>query len=192
MTKILISRDDLTRSINSSLSKKEIAREHGISLYYLNKLLASYKLKRNQSLVKEIRISRQQKTNLLRYGGKSPFSSKEIKVKARLSLIKTYGVPNPSQSKEASAKRIATNLLRYGYSNPLINKEVHSKSLATLWRIYGTANPNQLLTIKQKIIATNLKRRHVKFVTQDPIVKANGIITRLEKSGELEKNSTRK
>lgn len=179
--KMLISVDDLKKDLSSSLTKKEIAKKYSLSLYKLNQLLKDRQLARSKNISNIIRQAHRKQTVLKRYGTQSTWQSEKIKLKIRLALINKYGYPNASQIPVIKERKNLTNLKRYGTVIPLLNSKVRQKADATLLQNFGTTNPNQLQSIKQKIRSTNLKRRGVPYVMQDPIVRANSIITKLKR-----------
>ncbi len=90
------------------------------------------------------------KTNNERYGGNSPLLNKEIKNKALETLNKNYRVDNPLKS-ELILKRVKkTLLMKYGVDNPKKCEYINNKIKNTMLDRYGVEYPLQNLTIKLK------------------------------------------
>lgn len=85
------------------------------------------------------------KTNNYRYGGNSAMSSKDIQGKSKQTLLKNYGVTNPSKSKELLEKRIESfRLSDY--------KETYKK---TSLEKYGTEHPWMNNNIHKKTVISS-------------------------------------
>jgi len=82
-------------------------------------------------------IQKTKKTILKRFGVENPSQSKQIKEKKIETTLKNYGVENPSQSKQIKEKRKKTNLKRFGVENPMQNVEIKEKMKATNIEQYG-------------------------------------------------------
>lgn len=88
------------------------------------------------------------RTNNIKYGGETPFSNKDVRLKSRETMLKTYGVDNIfkdinhirektiekhgvnhiSQLEKTKRKKEETNLKVYGVKTPLLINEVRYKS----------------------------------------------------------------
>ena len=91
------------------------------------------------------------KTNNMRYGGNSAMSSIDIQNKSKETLIRNWGVSNPSQSSILIEKRVEsfkenieqykdnykqTSLERYGVEHPWMNKDIHKKTMVFFYSEY--------------------------------------------------------
>jgi len=133
--------------------------------------------------------SKQSKTMMEKYGGKSPLCSKIIKEKSKETIRKNYGVDNvskndkikykktqttlknwnvknPSQSEQIKNKKIKTTLKNYGVENPLQNKNIRKKGKNTKFKKYGNENYNN----RCKSVETCLIKYGVNNVSQDEII----------------------
>ena len=68
-----------------------------------------------------------EKTNLEKYGGKSPCNNQEILNKIKNNNIIKYGVEYPSQLENVKDKQANTNLEKYGTKSVLQNKQYFQK-----------------------------------------------------------------
>lgn len=68
-----------------------------------------------------------------RYGG-NPITNTKVKAKATATLLKNYGVENPSQSKAVQKRKEALSLERYGVRNPNQTKSAAAKSLNSAFK----------------------------------------------------------
>lgn len=66
-------------------------------------------------------------TNIERYGGPAPFSSREIVAKAEQTWMKNFGYSNPSKNPELKHKAEQTYIERYGVSNPCLLNPASAK-----------------------------------------------------------------
>lgn len=85
--------------------------------------------------------------------------------KIKESLLKKYGVDNPSKIDSAKKKREKTFIQRYGETTPLKNKEVRDKGKKTLQKTLGVDNPLKATSVKEKVKQTNLR----KYGTTNPL-----------------------
>lgn len=89
------------------------------------------------------------KTNQEKYGHNSAMCLIETQNKSKNTLLKNYGVSNPSGSKELLEKRIEsfklsnyketyrnTSLEKYGVEHPWMNKDVHKKTIDFFYASY--------------------------------------------------------
>ena len=115
------------------------------------------------------------KTNIEKYGNKSAMCLLETQKKSKETLLKNYGVTNPSQSPDILQRRIRsfkesnyketykkTSLLKYGTEHPWMNKEVHKKTIYFFYTSYRNRINNRIDDKKfifidfKKGITTNL------------------------------------
>lgn len=117
-------------------------------------------------------------TNMKRYGGKSPTSSREVVLKIKNTnnkrygnnsslhgknqektdqiFLEKYGFISPSKNDIVKEKIRNTNLERYDSESPLQNEDIKLKLIKTNLERYGVSNVSQLNDIKNKIIQNNL------------------------------------
>jgi hypothetical protein len=89
------------------------------------------------------------KTNQERYGANSAMCLSPTQEKSKKTLLKNWGVDNPSMSPEILVKRIEsfklsdykenykkTSLERYGVEHPWMNKDIHSKTIDNFYSDY--------------------------------------------------------
>lgn len=117
------------------------------------------------------------KTNLEKYGTKTPFESEIVKEKAKQTSLKKYGVENPNQSEVVREKIKETNLKRYGtpiasqseiikakikHTHSLKTKEerekILQKTIKASLKQYKTPFPSQNKEVRKKVEETNLKK----------------------------------
>ena len=113
---------------------------------------------------KEVR-EKYKRTNLKKYGCKSPSQSKEIQKKIKQTNLERYGVKHPMQSKDIQEKYKQTCLEKFGTKYVFQNKKVQNKIKQTCLEKYNMENPAQSEEIKDKIKQTNLER----YGTEHPI-----------------------
>ena len=87
-----------------------------------------------------------QKTNLERYGTKTPAENKEIAKKMSDTCAK-----DPDHWKKRQEKSKQTCLEKYGVENASSTKEVREKVIQSYIKKYGVDNPNKLPEIQEKI-----------------------------------------
>lgn len=106
---------------------------------------------------------KQRETVLMKYGGVG-LASKAIKNKAHKTNLERYGYKSPMKNKEVQYKKEQTNLDRYGVASPLASQELREKGKHTSLTKYGTEYPNQSEVVREKIRQTNL----VKYDAENP------------------------
>ena len=127
------------------------------------------------------RIQNFQKTNIQKYGGKSPFINKSVQEKSKKTCKEKYGVEYVTKSKEfqeriqksnlekygcispfgnkvVSQKIKSTNQSKYGVDYPLQNKEIYDKTKETLFQRYQVNSPGAIDFVKIKTKETWLKK----------------------------------
>ena len=75
-----------------------------------------------------------------KFGGNSPFCSKEIKTRAIDSIIEKFGVDNVFKLKAFQEKSRKTMTNRYGVPYSGMSKELSDKANVTKLKLYGTIN----------------------------------------------------
>jgi len=153
---------------------------------------------------KECIKRKRQLTNIKRYGGVSPFSSKEIQKK----IIKTnqykYGVSYPAQSdkiKEKMRLKIVSNggyTLQRPHTRKLIEKAVKEKYgnkyylktskgqklfKKTCLENHGVENPQQSKIVRKKLIKTNIENYGVENPQQNSKIRNKTVRTNIERYG---------
>ena len=105
------------------------------------------------------------KTNQEKYGHNSAMCLIETQNKSKNTLLKNYGVSNPSESKELLEKRIEsfklsnyketyrnTSLEKYGVEHPWMNKDVHKKTIDFFYASYRSRIVSKIDITKFKFI----------------------------------------
>lgn len=134
-------------------------------------------------LSKEERNEKRRKTNLEKYGTKSPLQNKEIKQKQEQTCLKKYGFKNVSQNRQIRNKAEKTNLKKYGFKYALQNKEIKQKQEQTCLKRYGVKSVSQNSEIKKKQKETCLKKYGVLYPRQNKKIVEKGKISNLKKYG---------
>lgn len=101
-------------SLFSLEDKLKISRPYLIN--YLKSHGAHIRNSKEQSNTKST-MGKTTSTNLIKWGGKTPSTNKEIKDKVKSTLISRYGVDNCSKIPGATQKAIDTKFKKYGTSN---------------------------------------------------------------------------
>lgn len=105
------------------------------------------------------------KTNQEKYGHNSAMCLIETQNKSKNTLLKNYGVSNPSESKQLLEKRIEsfklsnyketyrnTSLEKYGVEHPWMNKDVHKKTIDFFYASYRSRIVSKIDITKFKFI----------------------------------------
>ncbi len=92
--------------------------------------------------------------------------TKEVRDKAKNTIIKKYGVDNVSKSDIIKQKKVETCLNNYGVKYPMQSNIVQNKSMQSCLNIYGCKSISQVYSIKQKKIET--MRLHNSFCISKP------------------------
>ena len=123
-------------------------------------------MKKRSSEEKRLSNEKRKQTNIKKYGGPAPQSSKVVREKTKQTNLSKYGVENPRQSKEVKDRAKETNLRRYGVENVTQVKEVRDKMRKACLDKYGVENVFQSNVVKEKIKDTNLERYGVEHPLQ--------------------------
>lgn len=102
---------------------------------------------------------------------------------SKWSMLKKYGVENPSHLTSVIEKRKNTNLEKYGCEYFFETDEFKEQSKQTNLKKYGCEFPAQNKSIKEKIEKTNLRKYGYKHALQNDIVKQKLKTTNLQKYG---------
>lgn len=99
-------------------------------------------------------------TNLSKYGVENPGANKEIRLKAKNTMVKKYGVEHALQKEEFLTKSRATFALNYekDVTSPFALESIQEKSKRTLMNNYSVTNPMQNSEIKQRLVDTCMER----------------------------------
>lgn len=103
-------------------------------------------------------LEKRKETNIKKYGGESPFSSREIQAKRENTMLEKYGTRECFSSYEINEKIKNTNLKKYGCSNPLQNDEIQTKIKQTNLKKYGYENPMKNAHVYEKATNTKLEK----------------------------------
>lgn len=85
-------------------------------------------------------------TNIAKYGGPSPFSSKDTHDKSRETMLLRYGVEKPLQNKESQDKFKQTSMERFGTEHPFQSEVVKDKICKSILAKYGVDNYFKTMT----------------------------------------------
>lgn len=93
-------------------------------------------------------------TNMKKYGGKSPFCSKEVREKSKKTVLERYNTNNVLKVKEFQNKRDKTVLEKYGVTNISLHPDIQKKKEDTCLKNFGVKYPSQNKEVyeKQKMI----------------------------------------
>ncbi len=164
--------------IEENNTKEDTAKILNISMWYLSKLMREYNIKKDKSLILEMR----KKTCLDRYGYEHSASSPAIKKKIVDSNIEKYGVEHPSKLQETIKKRKRTKLEKYGdenYNNVEQNKLTkkikynnenynnREKYKDTMLNLYGEDNSFKLKKTKNIITNNILNKSNYSNIFKD-------------------------
>ena len=131
----------------------------------------------------KIQSKKQKKTLMKNYGVENPSLSKEIQEKRKQTFIDRYGVENPLLNQEIRWKATQTILDRYGVENVFFNKEIRDKRNMTLVERYGTLYPLQNEECFEKMKKTNMEKYGAEFIPQLEETKQKVKQTSLKKYG---------
>lgn len=106
---------------------------------------------------------KREQTNLEKFGNIHSFASGQVKENIKKSMIKNWGVENPSQSKELKAKADASRLKTHGVVNPGQPQNAKKSRIRAL----GVENPFSSRRIQEQIKETNLERDGVEHPFQE-------------------------
>ena len=105
------------------------------------------------------------------------------KQKMKETLIKHFGVDNPSKSSEIQERKIKTFQKRFGCDHPLKNEVVKQKIKDTCLKKYGYPCSLQSPVVKEKVIRSIMNHFLCEYPLQSNIVKQKMIRTCIEKYG---------
>lgn len=130
------------------------------------------------TLQKEKRIA----TLMRKFGVTNPSQLEEVKQKKRETCLRNLGVEYPMQSKKVREKLKANNLRKYGKENVSQVIEFQEKREATFIKRFG-GNPYANPAIKEKLKRIHMEKRGVPYASQCPKAKAKARRTSLRKYG---------
>lgn len=153
-----------------------------------NKLTCSkecMKKRMSQRLSSEEVRCKTEKTNLARYGTRTPGESDQIKQKVIETSRKRYGCDYAIQNDDIKKKQENTNQKRYGVKNLFSSKDIQKKCRNTLQDHYGegVTNPGQSSEIRSRVIQTTRARYGVDNVFQSHEIRSKIAETNLERYG---------
>lgn len=90
-------------------------------------------------------------TNNEKYGHNSPLQNKFILEKSKETLNTNYNVDNPLKSDIIKNRLRKTNIMRYGVDNPLKDKKIREKIKDKIFEKYGVYHATQNEEIKKKL-----------------------------------------
>lgn len=103
-------------------------------------------------------------TNMVKYGGKAPACSSDVRLKMKESCVELYGVENIFQH-ESTKEHIKDLMLeRYGVDNPSKSEDIKKKKKETCMINYGVEVPLQSNIIREKTKNTVINRYGVSSV----------------------------
>lgn len=104
------------------------------------------------------RSAKMEKTNLKKFGTKTPMESDIIKEKSKKTCLKKYGVEYSFQSENNKRKAKETCLKRYGVDNFAKTDIFYQKVKQNNLKKYGVESTTQLKSVQDKMRETCLKR----------------------------------
>jgi len=131
---------------------------------------------------KEVREKAKQ-TIIERYGTEYATQNADVIKKTKQTNLKKYGVDNPHKSKEIREKTKQTNLKKYGVEHSAQAKEVQEKMKKTMLERYGVEHPAQAKEFMNKMKKTMMERYGVENASQSPEIKEKKKQTFLERYG---------
>ena len=112
---------------------------------------------KNQLQCKKVKESKE-RTILKKYGVDNPSKILEIKEKKKKTYLSHYGVDNPSKSDQVKEVFRKTCLKKYGVDHPSKCKKVKEKRKETCIKKYGVDNPSKSEKVKEKRKETFIKK----------------------------------
>jgi hypothetical protein len=93
------------------------------------------------------------------WNNRPSISLPEMRAKSEITMLKRYGVVNPSSDPELLAKRTATNVRLYGGASPTCDSTVNQKRIRTNKKRFGGNAPACSKEIRDKMNATRRKSK---------------------------------
>lgn len=134
-------------------------------------------------------IRKREQTMMDTYGVLNPSQSKDIQDTIKKNNLKKYGVTNTAKLQSDKEKKRKTNQQRYGSDTPAGNKDVMLKMISTNQQRYGVDHTIQAESVKKKIVETSLERYGVTNVAKHEEIKKRTRQTQKAKDFENYKNS---
>jgi len=128
-------------------------------------------------------IRKREQTMMDTYGVLNPSQSKEVQDTIKKNNLKKYGVTNTAKLQSKKDKVKTTNQERYGSDTPAGNKEVMDKMISTNQERYGVDHTFSSDIVKNKIVETNLERYGVTNAAKHESIKDKAEKTNLERYG---------
>lgn len=107
---------------------------------------------------------------------KCAINSPEFKANKENTMIKKYGVKNPSQLETVKKKKIETLQKNYGVTHPLKSDIIKERAAQTNIKNWGVKNVSQSNIVNEKKKTTTLKNYGVEYTFQSEEIK-NKIVT---------------
>lgn len=127
--------------------------------------------------------TKQEETNLKKYGAKCSLQNKEVKQKIKNTMVERYGVENPSQSEEIKKKKEDTCKSNYGVASPMQNAGVRDKMKSTYLAKTGYDNPFNNPECMEKAKQTSLQKYGTLYPMQSDVVQQKSRVTSKENWG---------
>lgn len=157
-------KDDFCRYyITENHSKEECAKKYGVHSSTISKWVKKFGIVKNPQLIKEGR----EKTNLEKYGAKSPLLSEDIKRRSLEVIRSRYGVDNVFSSEEIKQKIVETNIKKYGFSSPMKNPEFKKKMFDVLKEKHGVEYAGQVHADPKAVEILSSKESLASFITEN-------------------------
>ena len=123
------------------------------------------------------------KTNLERYGFRTPSQNKEVQKRVEETFIKKYGVKRAIQNNAVKEKIKKTTLERYGVENVFQSQEIKDKIRKTCIEKYGVEYVTQNKSTKEKMKKSNLERYGVECVSKNKNIRDKAKRTNMMRYG---------
>lgn len=153
-----------------------------------------------QTCSKECRAEKRKQTNIAKYGGEAPASSKEIRQKIVATNLAKYGTEHPTQSEQVKQKTKATCLERYGvasyfetdeikqlrhtrFDDEATKQKILAKYKATCLERYGVEHVSAVPEVREKFKSTMKERYGVEYTGQSKGLREKVLATTREHYG---------
>jgi len=110
-------------------------------------------------------------------------SSNKTKEKRKKTNIEKFGTKTPAENKKIKEKIIKTNNDKYGHNSPLLNNNIKEKSKNTLQNNYNVLHPLQSEIIRDKMKKTNIDKYGVDNVRKNHEIEEKIFNTMMNKYG---------
>jgi len=117
--------------IELNMTTTEIAAIAGVTDPTIASALRNNSIVKDSAILQKSRVEKMKKSNLVRFGSESAFSSEEVKEKIKETMIERYGAANPRNVEELNNKAIETCLGKYGVEHPMKNLKIKESVIQT-------------------------------------------------------------